>query len=129
MLAVALGGGTVTGRGTFVVFGVMTLRVQRLSDVNADELRDIREAMDRHVARVSRCSLRGHDFAVAHDELDDMLELLEVARAAIDRQYHAAVIRELDFESLPDDRARAKHVAKLLDGYEARHGVPRPRVF
>ena len=51
-------------------------------------------------------------------ELDNLRELFDVARAAIERQYNQAVIRDLDFHTLPDDRARARYVAGLLDDYE-----------
>lgn len=83
--------------------------------------------MDRLVIRVGARQHAGTDLIVANGELAALRELLDIARAAIDRQYHTAVIRELDFDSLPDDRARAKHVASLLDGFEARHGFKRPR--
>ena len=58
------------------------------------------------------------ELSVPLGELAKLRELFDVARSAIDRQYNAAVIRDLDFESLPDDRARARYVAGLLDGYE-----------
>jgi len=58
------------------------------------------------------------ELTIPLDELDNLRELFEVARAAIDRQYNVAVIRDLDFQALPDDRARARYVAGLLDGYE-----------
>ena len=83
--------------------------------------------MDGQLAQVARCLHAGNDLTISHADLDSFQDLLDLSRAAIDRQYQTAVIRELDFDSLPDDRARAKHVAGLLDGYEARHGIKRPR--
>ena len=78
--------------------------------------------------RVSRQMFAGDDVTLFYEELDKLHELLDAAHLALDRQYYAAVIRELDFESLPDDRARASYVAGLLDGYEDRGRVkPPPR--
>jgi len=58
------------------------------------------------------------ELSIPLHELDNLRELFDVARSAIDRQYNQAVIRDLDFQTLPDDRARARYVAGLLDGYE-----------
>ena len=98
-----------------------------MSAVNADELRNYRNAMDVQIGKLGRCLHAGSDLIILNAEMARLRDLFDIARLAIDRQYHAAVIRELDFDSLPDDRARARHVASLLDGYEARHGVKRPR--
>jgi hypothetical protein len=96
----------------------MPLLVCRLDLVNTDQLRHYRDAMTEQIAWVDAQLTSQEDLRIPLGELAKLRELFDVARVAIDRQYNTAVIRDLDFHTLPDDRARARYVASLLDGYE-----------
>jgi hypothetical protein len=96
----------------------MAFELRRLDPVNTDQLRHYRDAMTEQIAWVDAQLKSQVELTIPFAELSKLRELFDVARSAIDRQYNAAVIRDLDFQSLPDDRARARYVAGLLDGYE-----------
>src|SRR5262245_25014680 len=92
--------------------------VQRLGPVHPEQLRHYRDAMTEQIAWVDAQLKSQVELTIPLTELGNLRDLFDVARSAIERQYNAAVIRDLDFHALPDDRARARYVAGLLDGYE-----------
>ena len=82
--------------------------------MKADQLRNYRDAMSEHIARVESSLRAGDDLVVDFDELESLRELFVLSRAAIDRHYQTSVIRDLEFDALTDTSRREVRPARRL---------------